>query len=342
MNSAALIEEQAADWIARRDSGSWSVQQQAEMDAWINAATAHRIAYLRLNSAWQRADRLSSLHVPSRNSVPGKSFALPRFSGWRVAAGLALAASAALFAALPGGQDKAASFATAVGESKAVSLADGSHITLNTDTRLRASIANGKRTVGLESGEAYFEVAHDASRPFVVEAGDSRVTVLGTKFSVRREAGQVKVVVVDGRVQVSEALADNAGKEAPVNGGNGSNGSNGSGAAPPGSVAIVTRNDTLVAEHGNMAVMRKTPEQVSNQLGWRQGKLILDDMTLDQAAIEFNRYNRKKLVIADPVAGQVRIGGSFNVDNVDGFARLLHQGFGLRVEAGKDEIKILR
>ena len=148
-----------------------------------------------------------------------------------------------------------------------------------------------------------------------------RITVLGTKFSVRRDGEQVQVVVAEGRVQVSPA--GNRGADA-------------------GSTAIITRNDTLTASNDVVEISHRTEQQVAGQLGWRQGKLILDQMTLAQAAREFNRYNRKQLIITDPAVAQIRIGGNFNVDNVDGFARLLQQGMGLRVDTAGDQIKIHR
>jgi transmembrane sensor len=315
MMCAADIEAQAADWLARRDGAHWSDQEQQTLDAWLNEATAHRIAYLRLSSVWQRADRLSSLHTPGRKTVR------PSWSGaWRIAAGLALLAGAGWFAAAAGLLDRPASYGTALGQSTSLALADGTRLTLNTNTHLRARLATARRTVWLDSGEAYFEVAHDAQRPFVIEAGPRRITVLGTKFSVRRDGDQVQVTVTDGRVQVSPAGdAENAG-----------------------AATIITRNDSLVATTSEVAVRHQTEQQVASQLGWRQGKLILDQMTLAQAAQEFNRYNRKQLIVTDPAVAQIRIGGSFNVDNVDGFARLLQQGMGLKIERAGDDIKIHR
>jgi transmembrane sensor len=318
MKSATQIDAQAADWIARRDGYSWSDEQQLQLDQWLDEATAHRVAYLRLRSTWSRADRLSSLHVPGKISVPLKTVRHPRFSIWRVAASILIATTLGSLIATGIVLNGSRSYSTALGESKAVALADGTHLVLNTDTQVRTRIADGTRTVWLDSGEAYFEVAHDPRHPFVVEAGDSRITVLGTKFSVRRDADHVDVVVVDGRVQVSEV---------------------GSGAQA--GTTVVTKNDVVVASRDQMVVTKKTAEQVLDQLGWRQGKLVLDQMTLKQAAIEFNRYNRKKLVIDDPAVENIRIGGSFNVDNVEGFAHLLHEGFGVKVEEADDEIKIV-
>jgi transmembrane sensor len=314
MSDASDIEEQAAAWIARRDGEHWSDELQQQLQAWLEAAVAHRVAYLRLDSSWRRADRLSSMHAPGRAAVPPRRLA----RSWRVGAGLLLA-GAALFAAT-GSLRQPASYQTAIGEHRPVELADGTHVQLNTATRLRASVDAHARTVTLDGGEAYFEVAHDAAHPFVIEAGAARVTVLGTRFSVRRDGARVAVMVVEGRVKVESHAAGDA----------------------PASV-ILTGNDTAVAgSDGALRVAHEQPGQLARQLGWRQGKLFLDQMTLGDAAQEFNRYNRVQLVVADAAVAQIHIGGSFNVDNVAGFARLLEQGFGLKVERGADRITVRR
>lgn len=320
MMRAADIEAQAAEWLARRDGEGWTEQHQQELDAWIDAATAHRVAWLRLESVWRRADRLGSLHNPERKAVPVTPvWPALNARAWRIAAGVAVLVGAA-WLGLAGLRTEPERYQTALGQSTALALQDGTRVTLNTNTRMRASLAASQRTVWLDKGEAYFEVTHDASRPFVVEVGTRRVTVLGTRFSVRRDDnGQVRVNVVDGRVQVSPA-----------------------GAAAAGAPAIIARNDSLIAAGDAVLVSHQTDLQTASRLSWRQGRLVLDQMTLAQAAQEFNRYNQRQLVIADPVAAQMRIGGSFNVDNIDGFARLLQQGMGLKVERQGDTIKIYR
>lgn len=320
MSGASGIEEQAAAWIARRDGERWSDDDQQQLQEWLEASVAHRVAYLRLENGWRRADRLSSMHVPGHSAVPGRRLA--RFSTGRMAA-CVLLASAALFA-VTGTLQRPTAYRTAVGENRPLKLADGSFIQLNTDTRLREQVTARARTVMLDSGEAYFEVAHDAAHPFVVEAGSSRITVLGTRFSVRRDGDRVAVLVVEGRVKVESLPAGGAAAGQP-------------------SGAVLARNDTAVSGDGEpLRVARDQPDQVARQLGWRQGKLFFDQTTLEQAAREFNRYNRVKLVVADPAAAQVRIGGSFNANNVDGFARLLEQGFALKVDSGRDRITIRR
>lgn len=307
MSSAEHIESEAAGWLARRDSGQWDETQQQAFDAWLNASTAHRIAWLRLASVWDRADQLQHGALAPRRP-------LPRFSTWRIAAGFVLVAALGLMFALEGKRDPAQHYATAIGENRIIALSDGSRLTLNTDTKLRTAIAGETRHVWLDSGEAYFDVAHDNSRPFVVDAGGTKITVLGTRFSVRRDGERTRVLVAEGRVRVSQA-----GKE-----------------------LVLTPNGAVSATEGRIVVSQLSSARTENQLGWREGRLVLDQMTLGQAAEEFNRYNRRKLVIADPAAARMVIGGSFAPGNVEGFARLLEQGFGLHATMGADEITISR
>jgi transmembrane sensor len=315
-----LIETRAAEWLAQRDSGAWDSALQHELDAWLNQATAHRIAYLRLQSTWQRADALAGLstgaQVPVQESVPhalddaSEPHALPRFSQWRIAAGVMLACALGLLLALPRGGSETQLYATAIGENRTIGLNDGTRLTLNTNTRLRTAA----RQVWLESGEAYFDVAHDSAHPFVIEAGTTRITVLGTRFSVRRDHDRTRVLVAEGKVRVTQA----------------------------GNEAVLTPNSAATASQGRITLQQQAAERTDSQLSWREGRLVLDQMTLGQAAEEFNRYNRRKLVIADASAARMSIGGSFSPSNIDGFARLLEQGFGLRATATPDQITISR
>ena len=315
MTKASRIEADAADWIVRRDSGNWTQELEDELHLWLEEATAHRIAFLRLDSVWERADRLSSLKTPDAWSVPRHVPFWKRAPVLRLAAGLVLVVAGGLMSASYWmGEGR---YSTVVGESRSMGLADGSHVTLNTNTRLHAAIDKEQRIVWLDEGEAYFEVFHDAGHPFIVAAGGNRVTVLGTRFSVRREGDRISVAVVEGRVRVSTQSAMH-----------------------PQSEVVIGKNEVAIADHGAILQSTKTPQEIERQLSWRQGKLVFDQMTLADAAEEFNRYNHKKMIIVDAALGQMHIGGSFNVDNVEGFARLLSQGFGLKIKNGEKEIEI--
>jgi transmembrane sensor len=315
MSNAPQTEETAARWLLRQEENGWSEADQAELDAWLAAAPENKVAYWRLEHGWRKVDRIAALRGP----------ALPARPEWRpvaiwrpaaVAAGVAACLMAGALIWTGAGLLGHKTYQTEIGARETVPLADGTKVELNTQTSLRAAVTAKSREVWLDRGEAYFEVAHDPSRPFVVHAGAKTVTVLGTKFSVRRNGDQVEVAVVEGRVRVTDSAS--------------------AAATPP---PVLTRGDTAIAEGHSMIVAAKSVERVTSELSWRQGLLTFDQSTLADAASEFNRYNRKKLVIAEEVA-QMRIGGSFEAENVDAFARLLQRAYGLKVDDNDETVKI--
>lgn len=189
---------------------------------------------------------------------------------------------------------------------------------LNTNTRVRAQVTDSLRRVTLDAGEAYFEVVHDAQRPFVVYAGNKKITDLGTKFSVFRNGNDVRVVVQEGRVQVE--TIGTPGTAVPV-------------------VADAGR-EVLIRE-AQMMVTSKPDEELANSLSWRNGLLVFRQQTLAEAAEQFNRYNDRQIFVAGS-ARKIRIGGSFKANNLDVFVQLLHDGFGLSVSDQGDRIVVSR
>lgn len=324
MSSALEIEERAAHWLARRQEPGWSAADQAGLDAWLRESTAHEVAYLRLEYGWSKADRLAALRRPLAPSEPEDARPpsvrthrlLRRPLAWSAAAA-ALLLSVVILVSI-GDLFPRDVYATGIGGHEVVPLPDGSRIELNTDTRVRTDFTPQARSVWLERGEAYFEVAHEPSRPFIVYAGGRRVTVLGTKFSVRLDpnANRIQLAVTEGRVQLEELRPQ-----------------------VPAAPMIAIGGDKVIAEGTSMRVESRSVEAVSIGLSWRQGLLTFDRTRLADAAEEFNRYNRTRLVIA-PTTADIRIGGSFEAANVDAFARLLQQGFGLQVVQSDGEILV--
>lgn len=307
--TAQAIEAEAAQWLARQTGERWHPGLQRELDEWLGAELRHRLAYLRLRSAWERADLLSGQTVarPARRFLPQVS------STWRMAAGLLLACALGATLAPELGWRQGEQYATRTGENRTIALADGSRLTLNTATRLRTA-SDGERKIWLDRGEAYFDIAHDPDRPFVVEVGASRVTVLGTRFTVRRDGDSARVLVEQGRVRLSDRNA----------------------------AVLIEGNQEATATAGRITRSEVGPERTTQRLAWREGRLVFDRTTLGMAAEEFNRYNERKLVIADPDVANLLIGGSFAPSNIDGFARLLEQGFGLRARRDVDQIVVTR
>lgn len=317
--SSADIREQAAQWLARRMLGPWSEVDQAELDLWLDGSLAHEIAFLRMEAGWGRTERLMALREPGTPRAPqivqSKSYAgKARFAAVIFLIG-ALSAGGTFL--LPG--SKTQTYSTPVGGHKVITLTDGSQIELNTDTVIRTEFRASRRQVSLLKGEAYFQVQHDAARPFVVLAADHRVTDLGTKFLVRNEAGRVQVSLIEGKAELQSA---NEGIQQHS--------------------VILTPGDVAVASANSLNVSRIPSKELHDELGWRRGVVVFSHITLAHAATEFNRYNATKIVIADAEAGDHVIGATLPAHDVDAFADVAREIFGLHIRKRENEIVISR
>jgi len=210
-----------------------------------------------------------------------------------------------------------ASYRTAIGGLQDVPLPDGSVITLSSDSRILVTLSRHERHIDLEQGEAFFKVAKDPGRPFVVSAGDRRAIAVGTRYDVRRDAADLRVIVTQGVVRLE---SDNGpgGRRRP------------STLLPAGSIAL--------ASDAGVVVNSGSVQQAEEFLSWRSGFLSFHDTPLASAAAEFNRYNVRKIVIGDASIGTLRVGGNFRWSNAETFVRLLELGFPVRAERGKDVI----
>jgi transmembrane sensor len=331
MSRAERAHIEAADWLIARADGPLSPEEQARFDSWLAASEGNKAAFWRLEFGWEQADRVGALGpAPAELAQEGRP--RPARSWWAPAA---IAASIALaFVLYPFAPQRPASlrprhaaplqiaaisYATPVGGRRIVGLDDGSRIQLNTQSKVRTQVTSARREVWLDRGEAFFEVAHREGQPFIVHAGDRQITVLGTKFSVRRDGAKTVVSVLEGRVQVDE-LRDNE----------------------PMRSSIIVGGDIALAEGPATLVTARSEEKVASALLWREGLLTFDQKPLPQIAAEFNRYNTRKLVVDGQSAGAIRISGTFPAAKPDAFARLLRDAYGLEVDVTESEIRVSR
>ena len=318
--SARELRAEAAIWLERRDCAEWSLKDQAELDAWLAQSPGHMVAFLRAEAAWQRADRLSAFGSAPQETTPApvrQRLFTPLLL--KLAAAIGLIAVIGIGASTMFSNSHERMYQTPVGGRETISFADGSQIELNTSTVVRARMTTEERVVWLDKGEAFFRVHHDPAHPFVVMVGDHRVTDLGTKFTVRRDPGKMQVAVVEGRVTFDRP-------DAPARS----------------QVALLMPGDVATATPKGMHVSRATAKELSNDLAWRRGLLVFDKTTLADAAAQFNRYNRIKLVIADEYAAKVTIDGTFDANNIGDFTRLAQTVLGLRVAIHGNEAVISR
>lgn len=309
----------AAEFIVEQQTGEWSQSDEAALAEWLAESSAHRIAFWKLEATWDRTKRIAALKPVRRARLAEMGRRVwPVLS--RVAAALALVCAggaAAFYYSQRPPQEQ--TYATTVGGHETLALDDGSRIELNTDTSIRIAMTRKSRKVWLDRGEAYFDIHHDGARPFVVMAGNARVTDLGTKFTVRREEKRLNVSLIEGRAELENGEAGDNARSAVLK---------------PGDVAVATR-DTV-------AITRKRDQVLKDALGWRRGVLVFEDTELSAAAQEFNRYNRKKVIVADAHTAHLRIGGTFPSTNVDAFADAAEAILGLHVRYRGNDIVISR
>lgn len=316
----ADLEQQAAQFLLRREEEGWSRSDQADLDAWLSRSDKHKAVFWRLEQGWMAADRVASLGI-----APAAHGNVAPFSNIARRAGMALAAS--LLPILVGAslllQPQTApvyeQFSTTTGGRKVMSFPDGTQIDLNSDSRIRVAMGDRSRVVLLDRGEAYFEVTHDASRPFHVRVGDRQITDIGTKFAVRRKGSETLTAVLEGEVRLGRLVEGSLHDQ-----------------------LVLKRGDHAISQGRTTFARYDDMEGIEAMLGWRRGMVIFDRVALSDAAAEFNRYNTRKLVIEGDDVAAIRIGGSFRPDNVQGFARLMSNAYGLHVEVGQETIKISR
>jgi transmembrane sensor len=309
---AGAITEQAASWVERRMHASWSDADEAQLQNWLAQTPAHRIAFWRLEGAWNETSRLAALRPPSRHaqdqSAPGRR--LPIMRALAAAAVIVAVGVAASGYFTSGGT----AYSTELGERKTLTLADGSRIELNTNTVLRIGSGNETRKVWLDKGEAFFHVKHDAAHPFEVIAANQRITDLGTEFNVRTDGSRLKIAVVQGRVRFD-------GRDGRAH-------------------TELLPGDVAVADAGRVSLTRLATPELSERLSWRSGKLMFHHTPLSQVADEFNRYNSRKVIVAGEGARALTINGTFATNDVHAFARIAQSVLGLKVEDQGQKIVI--
>lgn len=307
---------EAAAWLARLQDKDRSPATEEAFKSWAHADPAHEEAFERATEIWAMIPG-AMLCADAPAAAPIR---LPaRAPAWRVAA-YAMAASLLLAVGAGGGwwllRDPH-DYATRVGEQKIATLEDGSRIALNTDTEIDVDYDPHTRRVTLTRGEAMFEVAPNAARPFIVRAGGKQVRAIGTSFIVRRDAGGVVVTLIQGKVSVSDV--SNA-------------------AARP---TMLTPGERLTAGAGSATPLIDQPK-IEAATAWRRGQAVFDDTPLAAAVAELNRYGGPRIAIDDPHLASLRVSGVFATNDTAEFASAVAALHGLRVEKTGEALHLLR
>lgn len=304
------VEQAAAEWALRHPL---SGVEEAAMEAWLAEDPGHAGALLRA---------MAGLSLVDQAIAPREDLAAPAPQSSRTRRRLLAGAGVALAASITGlfGWQywRAQHVETARGEIRRLPLADGSVAMINTESALSVAIERDIRRVSLDHGQAWFQVAKDRARPFVVDAGIALVRAVGTAFSVERRARGVEIAVTEGTVAVWAADAS-------------------------GAMTIIEAGQFARFHAGAAApVVGTAPAAISRALAWRSGEIALENETVSNAVGQFNRYNRQQLVIEDPQLARERLIGLFQIDRPGDFAATLVTSFDAQVTTTPQEIRIAR
>ncbi len=317
------IEAEACAWIAQLDGDAPpSEEDVAALREWINRSPLHRAELERLSDLWGDLNTLTKLAVPLRRVVPeptprriNRLFAAPVGGGVLAASLVVGIAVILLYLGQAGDAVRIDTvYSTEVGQQQQVTLPDGSSIELNTDTQLAIDFDPSRRKIRLLRGEAYFDVAHDSRRPFVVYAGTSRVRAVGTAFSVKIKARTVDVMVTDGRVELASVKSHES--QIPESEAN---------------LAVLEAGQSAQLNGSINRVATVEKAAIARKLSWRDGILVFSGEPLGYVVEEVGRYTAIDIQFSDPALRELPIGGYFRVGKIEALFDALESSFGIEV-----------
>lgn len=339
---------EASAWFARQRVSPLTEADAAEFAGWLKADPANTAAWSEFERLWGRVEavrddpKILAIREEARRRAARRVGAR---SGGRFAA--ALAASVVLGAAIWWGLKERAigpdampmlahaslttptapalirEASTQIGERALLVLADGSKVTLNTDSAVRADYTGRERRLTLLRGEAFFDVAKNPTRPFIVTAGSRQVIAVGTAFNVRLQDQQVRVTLVEGTVRIvptaiPSAIANSEKQPEPV--------------------VTLEAGSALVT--GADGIDRVESLDTARATSWRSGKLVFEGDRLADVVAEMNRYSREKLEIADPALRDRKVSGVFEPTEGQAFAKAL-EAYGIARTIQQTDTKIV-
>lgn len=329
------VYEEASEWLVKNRSGELELDEKRSFDAWLRESPHHIRAYLELTSVWEDvgsldprgnvtadeliARALNETNVVSleaaaqaRASISAEPRARARRMRFAMAASAVLVSLAAMWL-----YTQRNVYTTGIGEQRSIALNDGSTITLNSRSRIRVAYNDTEREVDLVEGQALFHVAKDLARPFIVTSGDTRVRAVGTQFDVYRKASGTVVTVVEGRVAVNESVQQARGAEVLL---------------VAGEQVVVTAQNAVKSPKPNVTAVT----------AWTRRSLVFESAPLTDVAEEFNRYNKRQIVISNAELASFHVSGIFSSADPALLLAFLRTQPELLVEETDHEIRITK
>ncbi len=354
--------EEASEWFVAMDGGDVDIETRRRFHEWLARSPDHIEAYLKILPVWEDGAQLDT-HANDREALivwartgtnivplavpkPAAAEVVPRDRApsradvarknlyeYAFAASVALTASAALtFFVVNKGV-----YATSVGEQRSVALDDGSSVELNSRSKVSIRFNGRERFIELLEGQALFKVAKDPARPFVVQSGETSVRAVGTQFDVYKKRTGTIVTVVEGKVAVASQVPvpPLSGTSQPPSLGSASSGNSGMGAFGP--VVLNAGQQLTVDRSVSMQPKQTNPAVVT---AWTQQQLVFFRTPLPEVAEEFNRYNKRQLVVRDGGLKAFHVSGTFSSTDPSLLIQFLQDQPGLKIEATGNEVSV--
>jgi transmembrane sensor len=308
-SAAKTAEEEAAEWFSRMSSDKKSEADEHEFDAWLAENPENARAYTEFQRFWAELGAFSHAEEIEEATEQSLKLGKPRLVWFAGGAGLlaATAAAVTMFVAAPA-EPTATSYRTVAGQRSTINLADHSVIELGPNSQLVVRISDDERVAELVRGRAFFDVEHDANRPFLVRHEGREVRVLGTQFDVDTEGADLAVTLVQGSVRISDTRHNRA-------------------------LATLAPNYAYV-EHAGVA--RVAPVDAETESAWRYGRLVFTDVALGEALHELNRFSPQPIRLSEARLSNLRVSGTFRTGEVATTVAALEQSFPVRAERGLD------
>ncbi len=313
MRTTELARAAAANWFATQLRDDWSSSDRQRFEDWLASGDEQRNAWLQMQSTWQTLSDVgaaASVQALRRRAIERKRLHIGHMRSW----GMGLAATMVLSLTVllsywttrsskPSSAEASLQmtlpqFKTAIGEQQTFQLEDGSQVLLNTASEVRVSEWVRSRRLVLERGEAYFIVAKNARKPFIVIVDGASITATGTQFAVRRDPDRVTVILTEGRVRLSDS---------------------------PNAVDLDAGHEAILTQGARWQIRKS---DVAKATSWRTGRLTFDNQPLATVVTELNRYTITQLRLVDAKLLSVPMSGVFRVGDAANFANAL-QTYGL-------------
>ncbi len=313
------MDDSARMWVERLQNGNCSEQDYAEFDRWIATDKARQLAFERARCLYLNVDLLTSRETSTpipRQSVTRTAPADPDSRSARPITAFAppiaiislacfLLSALGVFWWLPLVKN---TYTTEIGKQRVVTLADGTKVTLDTDSQIRVAYREDERRVALQRGRAYFDVAPNPARAFIVVVDNGEVKAAGTAFSVHKAQQGIEVALLKGEVEVQPDTTS----------------------APPRRTEILTSGEQLIYQSDG-GVQRASIANLNERMSWFTGKLIFSSRRLADVVKEVNRYSEKTIRLASPKLHDLEIDAVFNIGDLETFVLTLQSSFDLMV-----------